>query len=74
MAEESSGKRFSTIAIEKGFITKEQFLEAMGMQIENELEGAEHRFIGSVLYGMGYMTIQQINEVLETMSKEKEGP
>ena len=72
MAEKSYGKRFSTVAIEKGFIIKEQFVEAMGVQIENDLEGTGHRFIGSVLYGMGYMTIQQINEVLETMTKERE--
>ena len=74
MTEKSSGKRFSTVAIEKGFITKEQFVEAMGMQIENDLEGKEHKFIGSVLYGMGYMTLQQINEVLEAMSGEAEKP
>ena len=60
MVEKSSGKRFGVIAIQKGFITKEQFMEAMGLQIDNDLEGIEHRSVGSVLHGMGYMTVEQI--------------
>ena len=71
---ENPEKRFGTIAIEKGFITKDQFVEAMAVQIENDLEGIEHRLIGSILYSMDYMTIPQINEVLESMSKAKANP
>ena len=71
---ENPEKRFGTIAIEKGFITKDQFVEAMAVQIENDLEGIEHRLIGSILYSMDYMTDIQINEVLESMSKAKANP
>lgn len=62
-------KRFGTIAVEKGFTTKEQILKAMKMQVEEDLDGKKHRRIGSILYSMGYITIPQINEVLETMQK-----
>ena len=62
-------KRFGTIAVEKGFTTKEQVLKAMKQQVEEDLDGKEHRRIGSILYSMGYITIPQINEVLETMQK-----
>jgi len=31
MVEKSSGKRFGVIVIEKGFITKELFMEVMGL-------------------------------------------
>ena len=61
-------KRFGAIAIDKGFITKEQFVEAMAMQIENELEGKIIP-IGWILESMGYMTEQQIDEVLATLIK-----
>jgi hypothetical protein len=62
-------KRFGTIAVEKGFTTKEQVLEAMNVQVSEDLDGKEHRRIGSILYSLGYITIPQINEVLESMQK-----
>jgi serine/threonine protein kinase len=65
----SIGKRFAVLAIEKGFITKEQFIEAMVVQIENDLEGMEHTLLGSILYRMGYLTADQINEVTESLNK-----
>ena len=68
MVEEGFGKRLWDYCYKKGFITKEQFIEAMGVQVENNLEGLEPKLIGTVLHGMGYMTIEQINEVLEAIS------
>ena len=62
-------KRFGTIAVEKGFTTKEQVLEAMKVQVSEDLDGKDHRRIGSILYSLGYITISQINEVLESMQK-----
>ncbi len=62
-------KRFGTIAVEKGFTKKEQIIEAMKQQVEEDLDGKEHRRIGSILYSLGYITIPQINEVLESMQK-----
>ena len=62
-------KRFGTIAVEKGFTTKEQVLEAMRVQVSEDLDGKEHRRIGSILYSLGYIKIPEINEVLESMQK-----
>jgi hypothetical protein len=64
-------KRFGTMAVEKGFVTEEQLFEAMKVQIENDIEGLEHRLIGSILYGLGFITIQQVNEVLDTLGKDE---
>jgi hypothetical protein len=61
--------RFGTIAVKKGFVTKEQVLEAMKIQMDRDLDGLEHRLIGSILYSMGYMTLQQIDEVAEDVKK-----
>ena len=33
-----SGARFGVTAINKGFITKDQLVEAMGVQIEDEIK------------------------------------
>jgi hypothetical protein len=60
-------KRFGTIAVKKGFITKEQLVKATNIQLEQNLAGMEHMPIGSILYSLGYITIAQIREVLHTM-------
>ena len=65
---ENSEKRFGTIAIEKGFITKDQFVEAMAIQIDIELEGPEHIVVGKILQLIGYMTKEQVMEVLESLN------
>jgi predicted RNA-binding Zn-ribbon protein involved in translation (DUF1610 family) len=64
-----ASKRFGALAVEKGFISKEQFVDAMLVQLENELEGRGPRLIGSVLNEMGYMTSGQVGEVIKAMSK-----
>jgi len=61
--------RFGTISVKKGFVTKEQVLEAMKVQMERNLDGLEHRLIGSILYSMGYITLPQIDEVAEDVKK-----
>ncbi|MGD2125279.1 MAG: hypothetical protein PVG99_04320 [Desulfobacteraceae bacterium] len=65
-------KRFGTLAVEKGYITREQLLEAMRIQVEQDLDGIEHRLVGSILFSLGYMTVEQVNEVIETVKKESE--
>jgi hypothetical protein len=62
-------KRFGTVAVEMGFVDREQILEAMKVQIEQDLDGLEHRRIGSILYSLGYITLPQIEEVLEVLRK-----
>ena len=64
-------KRFGTTAVEMGFVNREQVLEAMKVQIEQDLDGMEHRRIGSILYSLGYITLPQIEEVLEVLRKSK---
>ena len=63
------GDRFGTMAVKKGFVTKDQVLEVMKVQMERDLDGLEHRLIGSILYSKGYITLPQIDEVLEAVKK-----
>ena len=57
-------RRFGNLAIEKGFITKYELYEALRSQ-QQEKEGDEHpRYIGKILEDLGYMTDEQIEEVL----------
>jgi hypothetical protein len=60
-------KRFGTIAIEFGMITKQQLLDAMKMQIEDDLAGKEHRLLGQILMAGRIITKDQIRLVLAEM-------
>ena len=70
MPVEKLDKRFGVTAVEKGFITSEQLVEAMKLQITEDLEPVGHRLLGEILLDEGHITAEQINEVLETMEKE----
>lgn len=45
--------RFGTIAIEKGFIKKDQLIEALGCQAKENVEQKEHRLVGQILLDLG---------------------
>ena len=67
MSEGILDKRFGTVAIDKGFITLENLIEAMKIQILENLQGLDHRLIGQILWEEGYIKTEQINEVLKSM-------
>jgi hypothetical protein len=62
-------KRFGITAVEKGFITPEQLLEAMRIQVMEDMEQGHHRIIGRILLEQGRITNGQIQAVLETLGK-----
>ena len=57
-------KRFGNIAIDKGFITDQQLVEALNLQVLEEIREGSHRLTGEVLFGLEYITTKQIEEVL----------
>lgn len=64
-------KRFGMIAVGKGFITLEQLLEAMKIQISDDVDDKKsHRLIGDVLIEMGLLNPPQIGEVLDSMDRD----
>jgi len=67
MSEGMLDKRFGAVAIDKGFITLENLIEAMKIQIFENLDGSDHRLIGQILWEEGYIDSEQINEVLRSM-------
>ncbi|UCD32856.1 MAG: hypothetical protein JSW04_14970 [Desulfobacterales bacterium] len=67
MLEEKFDKRFGYVAIENGFITRDQLIEALKVQLAEELQGMEHRLIGNILQTKEYMTYSQTDEVLKLM-------
>ena len=65
-------RRFGFIAIEKGFIKVDQLYEALVKQRALETGGAERRPLGMILKDLGYLTVSQIDEVLQALEEEAE--
>ena len=61
-------KHFGIIAIEMGFITPDDLIDALKVQVREDVEYREHRRIGEILVAQGKMREEQIQEVLNTLS------
>jgi len=64
-------KQFGIIAIEKGFITPTMLIEALKIQVEEELDIQTHRLIGEILMEKDYISAMQIQEILDSIFKSR---
>lgn len=60
-------KRFGATAIEKGYITIEQLIEALAIQVKDEAEHGSHRLLGSILFEQDIMTGDQLQDVIDSV-------
>jgi len=74
MTVDSYKKRFGTIALEKGFITDRQLMEALVIQSRDDMEGLEHSLTGTILFEHGYMNTKQVDDVLRSMAVSTKDP
>lgn len=65
-------RRFGFIAIEKGFIRADQLWQALIEQRAQETSGRERRPLGMILKDLGYLSVSQIDEILQTLQDEEE--
>lgn len=63
-------KRFGTIAVDMGYITIERLLDAMEIQVREDVAGKKHRIIGRILYDMGLLTFPQIERVMSSLNSD----
>lgn len=61
--------RFGSIAVRKAFVSVDQVKMAISDQVEDDATGKEHRLLGSILYDHGYITEDQIEQVLTELRK-----
>jgi len=64
METEHLEKRFGVLAVEKGFITADQVIEALRIQVMEDIGKGKHRLIGLILLEQGLITLPQIDNVL----------
>ena len=48
-------KRFGFIAIKKGFITEEDLINALSIQVREDVEFGTHRLVGEILLDLDIM-------------------
>lgn len=58
-------KRFGIIAIEKMFITEEDLIHALTIQVREDIEKGTHLLIGELFLDLGIMNATQIEEVIK---------
>ena len=64
-------KRFGITAIERGYITPDDLIKALEVQVQEEIEHGSHRLIGEILLDHGKMIAEQVEEVLKVLNKSK---
>jgi hypothetical protein len=69
METEHLEKRFGIVAVEKKFATAEQVVEAMRIQVLEDIQNGKHRLIGRILLEQGILKLAQVDEVLESLGK-----
>ena len=67
-----SEMRFGHIAVQGGFITIDQILAALKVQVEDDLAEDPHRLLGRILCEQGAMTWAQVGKVLLILGKSED--
>ena len=60
-------KRFGAIAIEKGYISIEELIEALAIQVKDEIERGSHRLLGSILFEKDLITGDELQDVVDSV-------
>lgn len=66
--------RFGEIVVDRGFISIWQLQEALTEQLSNDYAGNSHKLIGEILFEKGWITLNQIESVMEEVFKKNSFP
>jgi len=61
-------KRFGIIAIEKGFISQEELVYALTIQVREDIESGIHRLVGELFFDLKIMDANEIEEVVKEIT------
>ena len=71
MTELNDEVRFGKLAIDMGLITMDQMLDAIEVQVRENIAFGTHRKIGLILLEKGHITLDQIDEVLKAQDVKR---
>ena len=69
MVIDQSDIRFGWVAVQKGFVTPQQVVDALVSQVKENFHTGEHTRIGEIFLRQGLMSRSQIDEVLLALEK-----
>ena len=72
MSELNNEVRFGKVAVDLGFITMDQMLDSIEIQVKENIAFGTHRKIGMILLEQGHINSDQIDEVLKEMQIKKQ--
>lgn len=62
-------KRFGLIAVEKGFISQEELIHGLTVQVREDIENGAHRLIGELFFDLNIMNENEIEEVVKEITR-----
>jgi hypothetical protein len=62
-------KRFGILAFQKGFMTADDLITALTIQVNEDVREGRHRLLGEILFDMDLLTSRQIEEVISSVIK-----
>jgi hypothetical protein len=71
MEKEHYEKRFGVLAVEKGYVTPDQVIEALRIQVTEDMEKKKHRPIGVILLEQDLIAPWQLIDVLDSMRENQ---
>lgn len=65
--------RFAVLCKKKGYASRDQILEALMIQVHENIEEKKHRPIGEILMERGHMNKTQVDEILSLIIEPRFG-
>lgn len=63
-------KRFGIIAVEKGFITPDELIAALTVQVREDIEQGTHRRLGELLLDQDIISADQMEAVVKAIVQQ----
>ncbi|MEW6667140.1 MAG: hypothetical protein AB1512_18205 [Thermodesulfobacteriota bacterium] len=63
--------RFGEAAVTRGFLTVEQLIQAMSVQVRDEVLNGRHRLLGEIVTELGLMDAEEVKQVLKDIKSGK---
>lgn len=60
-------KLFGEVALEKGYISSAQLYTALTEQVKRKVEGKSEKQLGQILLELGFVTVDQVREILDVV-------
>ena len=69
MMAEPTEVRFGWVAIQKGYVTPQQVVDALVIQAKENFTTGKHTLIGEILLELGLLKRSQIDEILQSLKQ-----